>query len=321
MPTRLEILKLLADGRFHSGTALGAVLGVSRAAVCKGIQALVDAGVCVHRVAGRGYRLLRPCVLLDTAAIDRGLGSLPVRISLELFDEIDSTSQYLLRRPNPVSGAVCMAERQSAGRGRRGRSWTATPYRNLMMSLAWRFDSGPAALTGLSLAAGVALVRALEEYGVQGVGLKWPNDLVVGGRKLAGLLVDLRGEAAGPTWVVLGVGLNVSIDEREAAQIDQAWTDLDAVLGEDVDRNRLASLLIRHVVLAFVRFADAGFSAFVSDWNGLHVFADQPVRLLQGERVQAGIARGVDSHGGLIVETEGVRHVYHSGEISLRGAS
>ncbi len=326
MTTRAEVLKLLADGGFHSGTDMGLRLGITRAAVCKTIKSLTDTGLEVHRITGRGYRLTQPVQPLDRRAILRQLGADADRLRdrLTLLEATDSTNRYLLERAAAASfaGAVCLAEAQAHGRGRRGRAWVATPYHNLLLSMGWRFASGPGIVSGLSLAAGVALVRALEEYGVRGVGLKWPNDVLWEEKKLAGLLVDVQGEASGPSLAVLGVGVNGFLSERDAARIDQPWTDLFRITGATVDRNRLAALVIRELRRMFEVFADKGLAAFRDEWQRRHLYHGRRVRLLAGEREITGTVEGIDAHGTLLLRNaRGGTQAFHSGEISLRAVT
>jgi len=321
MSTRHSLLKLLADGAFHSGTLLGERLGVSRAAVNKAIQALVESGADIHRVSGRGYRLDEPYVPLSKAPICALLAERQARVEVEVFDELDSTNEQLLRTPDLSSGRVCLAEAQSAGRGRRGRGWVATPCHNILMSMGWRFEAGPAGLAGLSLAAGVAVLRALEEFGVRDVGLKWPNDILGDGRKLAGLLIDLRGESSGPSLVVLGLGLNVHLAPSDAASIDQPWTALRENLPAPVDRNRLAALLIFHLHEMFRVFERTGFEDFRAEWERRHLYAGKAVRLHAGHEDVFGTVEGIDAQGGLRVRiTNGELRTFHSGDVSLRAA-
>lgn len=323
MSTRAEILKLLSDGSFHSGTDLGKKLGITRAAVCKNVHQLTQSGLEVHRVTGRGYKLESPLTLLDRSRILKLMGetATSVRDRLHVLDEVDSTNRWLaelVAADGDINGATCVAEAQSGGHGRRGRSWITTPYCNLMLSMAWRFPGGPGLVSGLSLAAGVALVRALEQYGVSGVGLKWPNDVLWDNRKLAGLLVDVQGEAAGPTRVILGVGINGYISPQDAAHIDQPWIDLQGITGETTDRNRLAALVVRRLLDMFHLFAARGFAPFREEWEERHLFHGKRVRLIQGEREFTGTAEGIDETGGLIVRQARNRQVFHSGEVSLR---
>jgi BirA family transcriptional regulator, biotin operon repressor / biotin---[acetyl-CoA-carboxylase] ligase len=355
MSTRHALLKLLADGAFHSGPVLGERLGVSRAAVNKAIQVLVESGADIHRVSGRGYRLGEPFVPLSEALIRallaehalpadnvqgrtrvphmdvpmpraqdaqaRPAGAGSAGAAIEVFDEVDSTNQQLLRTPDLSSGRVCLAEAQSAGRGRRGRGWVATPCHNILLSMSWRFETGPAGLAGLSLAAGVAVLRALDDFGVHDAGLKWPNDILRDGRKLAGLLIDLRGEASGPSLVILGLGLNVHLAPNEAAHIDQPWAALREILPAPVDRNRLAGLLILHLGKMFRTFEHAGFEAFRAEWEGHHLYAGQPVRLHTGHEDVLGTVAGIDAQGGLRVHVAGGElRTFHSGDVSLRAA-
>jgi BirA family biotin operon repressor/biotin-[acetyl-CoA-carboxylase] ligase len=321
MSTRHALLKLLADGAFHSGPVLGERLGVSRAAVNKAIQSLVESGADIHRVSGRGYRLGEPFVPLSEASIRMLLAERQVQADVEVFDEVDSTNQQLLRSPDLPSGRVCLAEAQSAGRGRRGRGWVATACHNILMSMSWRFETGPAGLAGLSLAAGVAVVRALEEFGVRDAGLKWPNDILRDGRKLAGLLIDLRGEAGGPSLVVLGIGLNVHLAPSDAARVDQPWAALRESLPAPVERNRLAGLLILHLGEMFRVFERDGFEAFRAEWERRHLYAGKAVRLHTGHEDVFGTVEGIDVNGGLRVRVVGGElRTFHSGDVSLRAA-
>ncbi|WP_372523138.1 bifunctional biotin--[acetyl-CoA-carboxylase] ligase/biotin operon repressor BirA [Sulfuricaulis sp.] len=323
MSTRAEILRMLSDGAFHSGTDLGKRLGITRAAVCKNIRRLTQSGLDVHRVTGRGYKLDAPLTLLNRSRILKHLGAAAAdfRDRLHVLDETDSTNRHLaelISHAKTMNGMVCLAEAQSGGRGRRGRAWVATPYHNLMFSMAWQFPGGPGLVSGLSLAAGLAVLQALEEYGVDGTGLKWPNDVLWDGRKLAGLLADVQGESAGPTQVILGVGVNGYIGREDAERIDQPWVDLRNILGETADRNRLAALVMRHLRSMFQEFAAKGFAPFREAWSSRHLYHGRRVRLIQGDREFLGTVEGIDENGGLIVHLGKDRQVFHSGEISVR---
>ena len=316
-------MKLLSDGAFHSGTDLGKKLGITRAAVCKNIRRLTRSGLDVHRVTGRGYKLDAPLTLLDRSRILKHLGSAAAdfRDRVHVLEEVDSTNRHLaelMTHTKIINGMTCLAEAQSGGRGRRGRQWIATPYHNVLLSIGWRFASGPGIVAGLSLAAGVALVRALEEYGAPGAGLKWPNDILWDDKKLAGVLVDVHGEATGPSLIVLGVGVNGYIGSHDAAQIDQPWTDLHTVTGKPVDRNRLAALILRELRHMFEVFADKGLAAFRDAWQRRHQYHGRRVRLLAGSREIIGTVEGIDDHGALLLRDARGVQAFHSGEISLR---
>lgn len=317
---------MLADGELHSGADIGHRLGITRAAVSKGVKALCANGLLVDAVAGQGYRLRAPLTPLDRRRMVDMIGS-PLQPSprIEILEQVDSTNRHLFEQALTVaepSGMVCLAEVQGQGRGRRGRAWVATAYQNVMMSIAWRFARGPAMVSGLSLAAGVAVLRALEAYGVVDAGLKWPNDILRHERKLAGLLVDVHGEASGPCIVVLGIGVNCRVVEPDAKRIDQPWTDLYTITGKTPDRNRLAALLLRHSYDMLHRFAASGLASFESEWNRRHLYTDRPVRLAEGDTSVEGIVEGIDATGGLRLRTVGgATRVFHSGEVSLRSAA
>jgi BirA family biotin operon repressor/biotin-[acetyl-CoA-carboxylase] ligase len=328
MNTRLAILRVLSDGALHSGADIGAKLDISRAAVCKAVNAIAESGLAIDAVSGRGYRLQAPLVLLDRKRIashvtDEAIASRQI----EILEQVDSTNRHLLSQiqahtdSSDVNGRTCLAEVQPRGRGRRGRGWVTTPYSNLMLSMSWRFAGGAAMLAGLSLAAGVAVQRALERCGAKGVGLKWPNDVLCGEKKLAGLLIDVSGEATGPCTVVLGVGINCYIAPAEGALIDQPWTDLQTITGATVDRNRLAALLIEQLHKMFREFALTGLSGFRAQWERHHLYAARAVRVIQGDDKFDGVVEGVDENGALRVrDARGQSRAFHSGDVSLRTA-
>lgn len=319
----MKILRLLADGELHSGADIGRRLGVTRAAVSKAVQGLCARGLQLRAVPGRGYRLEAPITTLERERIaaEIRMNDHPA-VDVEVLEEVDSTNRHLLGRALAMadpSGMVCLAEAQPRGRGRRGKAWVATSYENLMLSMAWRFATGPAMVVGLSLAAGVAVVRALEEYGVSGAGLKWPNDILWGERKLAGLLVDVHGEASGPCTIILGVGVNCRIGTADAEGIDQPWVDLQTATGRMTDRNRLAALLIRQLHVMFSAFASAGLAPFHAAWERRHVYGNRRVRLARDDGCFEGTAEGIDENGALQVRSaSGETRLFFSGDVSLR---
>jgi len=321
MSHELELLRLLADGRFYSGERLGDSLGITRAGVWKNLRHLRERGVEIHSVPGRGYRLAGPLELLDADAIRAGLPvtTRPRIPRIEIHDEIDSTNTECLRRAAGLaSGTVCLAESQSAGRGRLSRRWVSAYARNVCLSLLWRFGRGPDALTGLGLAVGVAVLRAIDDIGATGVGLKWPNDLYWRGVKLAGNLIELSGESGGAACAVIGVGINVDMTGTAARSIDQPWTDLKTVRGVTVSRNRLVGSVIHHLVEALTRFEKAGLEAFVAEWTARDVLLGQPVLIRTPAGEETGTACGIDAGGALLVETGGRLRHYLSGDVSVR---
>ena len=315
-----QILALLADGRFHSGEDLGRALGVSRAAVWKQLVRLRRAGVPLQAVRGRGYRLPEPLELLSAAAIRRRLSAVArARLDrLDVLQETDSTSAWLRRHRAPGQTWACLAERQTAGRGRRGRAWVSPFAGNLYLSLGWRFEGGPAALGPLSLLAGAATAEAIEAETGVAIGLKWPNDLYVGDRKLGGLLIELAGEPSGPCEIVLGVGINLHMPEAAARDIDQPWTDLGRHAAVRPGRNRLAAAILDGLLLALVARTAGDAQDWIAAWRQRDCLRDRPVRIYEGEQVRGGIARGIDERGALLLEDQqGLRPVA-AGEVSIR---
>jgi BirA family biotin operon repressor/biotin-[acetyl-CoA-carboxylase] ligase len=317
------LLRALADGPV-SGDTLARTAGLTRAAVWKRIEALREAGVAIEAAAGRGYRLTAPLDLLDAGAIIAGLPA-DVRDRVAALDvawSIDSTNSALLREPAPAAGArVLFAERQTGGRGRRGRSWQSPLGASLLVSIARTFEGGLVRLGGLSLVAGLAVAAALRAAGFAEVGLKWPNDLVVerddGLRKLGGLLVEGGGEHAGPVRAVIGIGVNVRLPVQAAAVIDQPWIDL-AALGAPPSRNALAAMLLAHLLPALDAFDRDGFGPFAAQWPAFDVLHGRDVVLHLPDRSEAARVLGLDDDGALRVRTAEGERAVHAGEVSLR---
>ncbi len=321
-PLAYQVLRLLADGEFHSGAALAQTTGMSRASVWNAVQEIETDALEVYRIRGRGYRLARPLSMLDAGCLARWLGE-AAPFNVEIVDEIDSTNTLLLQRAQAGAphASVIAAEWQRAGRGRMNRPWHAAVGGTLTFSVLWRFSQGAATLAGLSLAVGLAVVRALEAIGAGGVGLKWPNDVLWRGRKIAGILVEMQGDALGPSAVVIGAGTNVRLSPAVDTRIDQAAADLETVVGHAVDRNQLLAALLHELNRVLLEFERHGFAAFREDWQRRHVHQGAAVRLtLPGGVSESGVARGVGVDGSLLLETaRGVRS-FHSGDVSLRAA-
>ena len=322
-----SLLPLLADGKFHSGQDLADAMGVSRTAVWKQVNRLVtDSVVAIESVKGKGYRVQGGIDLLDAArvkvALDARANTLMTR--LEILDTVDSTNAHVMRSAEQgcLTGLVCTAEQQSAGRGRRGRPWVSPYASNLYVSLLWKFTQGAAALEGLSLAVGVAVARALHACDVPNVKLKWPNDVLCDGAKLGGILLEMNGDAAGNCWVVIGVGLNVAMPDAAAGAIDQAWTDIKTITNnQHPRRSRILAALLNELLPLVADFQQQGFTRWREEWQSLDALSGAPVVLHAGDVPLGGIARGVDARGALQLETAtGMQSVY-GGEISLRAVS
>jgi BirA family biotin operon repressor/biotin-[acetyl-CoA-carboxylase] ligase len=329
--TAERLVRLLADGELHSGERLAAALGVTRAAVWKATGDLRERGIAIEALDRRGYRLPAPVELLDAATLRSTAlaAGLPWPDACEVPFHVESTNEYLhgAPAPEPSSPRLVFAEWQTAGRGRRGRTWLAPFGSGLTFSISWTFAEMPSELSALSLAAGTCVVRALRGLGAPEVQLKWPNDIVHRHRKLGGLLLQMRSEAGGPACVVLGLGLNLRLPDSARAALEvpgaTAVTDLaDACGGAAPSRNLVAAHVAGHLLDGLARFARDGFAPFACEWAACDSLRDEPVAVLRHDGSLEGRARGVDAEGALLVETAaGVLERVHAGDVSLRRAA
>ncbi len=315
---------LLADGQVHSGQRLAGRLGISRAAVWKSVERLRELGIDVQSLARRGYRLPRPVELLETPRMLAELApaAMPCLRRLELLLDVGSTNTRLLAQPPPPIGIcdVCASELQHAGRGRRGRPWLAPFGSGVAMSVAWTFSDAARALPALSLGVGVAVVRALERAGAGDIALKWPNDIWFRDRKIGGVLIELRAEAGGPAHVVIGVGVNVSLAPEARQALEATGVRVAAVADACVavpSRNAIAGAILDELLSMLAGFERAGFAPFRDAWLKLDGLRGRRVRV-SGDTGVAGIARGADLDGALLLEVDGSTQRIVSGEASLR---
>lgn len=324
------LLRRLAAGP-ASGAELARATGLTRAAVWKRIEVLREAGVEIQARSGEGYALARPMQLLDSEAIVASLApEVRARMaSIEVAWSIDSSNSQLLRQHAAADAmtTVLLAERQTGGRGRRGRSWASPLAAHLYLSASRRFAGGLVRLGGLSLVAGIAAVEALHAQGFGQVRLKWPNDLVVADgdilRKLGGVLVEGGGEHAGPVRAVIGLGLNVSMPPATGATIDQPWCDLAQLSPEraPLSRNTIAAAVLDRWLPALDEFDAAGLAPFLDRYAALDALAMRAVTLHEGT-TRTAVALGLAADGALRVRTaDGQEHSVHSGEVSVRCAA
>jgi BirA family biotin operon repressor/biotin-[acetyl-CoA-carboxylase] ligase len=315
------ILHLLSDGRFRSGEALAAHFGVTRATIWNALQDAESHGVRLFSVRGKGYRLPEPVSFLDREQLRALLADHANIYALEIHECMDSTNSYLMRAAaEGAAHASCViAELQTAGRGRRGRAWQTGLGDSLTFSVLWRFDCGAGALSGLSLAVGVALMRALHELGATEAQLKWPNDIVSNGKKLAGILIELQGDMDGASAAVIGIGLNLRVSEEMRRAIAQPAAGLQELLDTEVPRDVVLATLLRHLADVLAIFERNGFEPLRDEWIARHAYHNDVVRLLlpDGREID-GIAQDVAADGALLVRAaEGLRR-FTSGEVSLR---
>ncbi len=331
-----KILQILADGLFHSGPDLAERLEVGRTAIWKQINTLEDLGINIIAVSGKGYRLAQAIELLDKQLLLKSLdvASRHLITDLQLHDQIDSTNSHLaaLTYVHPEkTGIVCLAEQQTAGRGRRGRQWVSPFGSNIYCSILWRFAEGPASLSGLSLAIGVAVIEALKIHGIQDVGLKWPNDIYWQQKKLGGILVEVSGETDGPCSAVIGLGLNLYVDTEDAARIEQDWIDLQQIQKyyqqqsdssapvQPISRQQLVVTLLEQLLTITHQYTQQAFAQYCDAWRQYDCMQGHQVSLFMGSNKIDGTVIGINDNGLLLLETEaGKVQSFAAGEVSFR---
>ena len=319
---RQHILSVLSDGHFHSGEAIAQEVNLSRTAVAGHISQLSDWGLDVFKVKGKGYRLERGFDLLNADIIKKHLPSARMAL-VDVQSVLPSTNTELKKRitnapHNLANGDVVLAEVQTAGRGRHGRQWLAPVGGSLTFSLYWSFPDGYQSMAGLSLLVGLAVCEGLKAVGVDDAQLKWPNDVYLQGKKLAGILIEVEGQIGATAHSVIGIGLNVCMPENQY-DVGQPHNDLASYLGHAPDRNQLAAAIISALWSLLPQFSQQGFGPFAPLWQAMDLYADKTIVLQMGEKRFSGVDRGVDASGALLVETSDGITRFHGGEVSLRG--
>lgn len=323
MQNELELIRTLADGRFHSGEELGRLLGISRAGVWKRLKSLQQRfGVDIDAVRGRGYRLRERLDMFDSDEVLESIheSERAAITALHLHPVIDSTNSWLMQQgaEGAPSGSVCLAEYQLAGRGRHGRRWVSPFGRNVYLSLLWRFDLAPMQVAGLSLAAAVGVLRVLKSLDCHEAGLKWPNDILWNQKKLAGLLLEVSGEASGPSQVVIGIGLNTWLGHA-GQEIDQAWIDLSSIPHVQAhSRSQLAGQLITELVRVIGQYQQQGLEGFLDEWHAGDLMLGQEVEVRSANQTHNGEHLGIDPSGAIRLKIDGEPRLFHAGEVSLR---
>ena len=320
----MDILRLLSDGQFHSGVQLAEVLGVSRTTISNRIAQWNTQGVVIDSVTGKGYRLHSPIQWLNKEQVWSKISS-SVQQHISSFDVlqfVSSTNDVVAKNlaQQHQSGIICITEMQGAGRGRRGREWLSPPAGNFYGSVGWIFNDGFSVIEGLSLAVGVAIIKAVESVGANDLELKWPNDVLHQEKKLAGILIEMTGEVGGACQVVVGVGVNLQLPEVIKQQITQPVTDLYSICGHAVDRQKLTAAIISEIISLLSDYDKTGFSKWQNEWLRYDAFKNKPILITGMQDPLHGIAKGVDEHGNLLLETEGEMMKVYGGEVSLRQA-
>lgn len=327
-PLTFAILRKLDDGKYHSGTMLGEALKVSRATISNALHGLDQYGLIIHRVTGKGYRWENPVQWLEASRIRSHLGEQADNFQISIADCVESTNSVLLQRTSTTAFSaedrytVLAAELQTGGRGRRGRAWFSGLGDSLTFSLSWPSPCTLQALGGLSLAVGIAIVRALTAIGIPGVSLKWPNDILHDFRKLGGVLIELHADMLSPVRVIIGIGLNVHMKDPVRQQIDQAATDLASIVRIPPDRNQLLAVLLLELMTVLSLFAQHGFVPMRDEWIRYHAYHLQPVRVNFPDGSQRdGIVSGIAEDGALLLDTSNGPLTLRGGELSLRRLS
>lgn len=307
------ILSCLDGQGFVSGEQIATKLNISRTAINKHIESLIDYGVDIFSVKGKGYKLSKPVYLINEKELLKNIDN-----RCFYFDEINSTNAFILENAKELeSGDICIAEYQAAGRGRRGRTWVS-PYGNhLYFSMMWQFEQGLAQIMGLSLVIGCSLIRTLLEMSITGLGLKWPNDIYLNNKKLAGILVEMTGQANSHCQLVIGIGLNLAMSENQGKTIDQPWSDLSCAT-EVIDKTQLVIKLQKQLKIDLKQFESKGLAPFLSFWEKWDQFNQKPVKLILGEHEIHGIYQGIDEQGAVLIKTNKGIENFVGGEISLR---
>lgn len=317
-----QLIEILADGQFHSGQQLANQLGVSRTAINKHIGKLDQLQLDVFRVHGKGYRLAKPLQLLRYEKLKQGIkeeqsGLYVKRVTSSTHDDL---KQLLKDAPaNTLAAGTCvLAEMQTKGRGRRGRAWSSPFGSNLYASFFWPLEDGLNSALGLSVAVGIRLAELLQQAGIEGVSVKWPNDVYIQGAKVAGILIELEGQPTGEGHAFIGIGVNLQMPAHIVEQIDQPFTDIQSHLTEAVDRHQWAVRIINGMREALANFSRDGLADLVPVWRELDHFYGKPIRVILGQHEQIGIGQGIDNHGALLVRQDNGLKRYFGGEISIR---
>lgn len=328
MPTissvKLHILNQLIKGEFCSGELLGQELNISRAAVSKHIKAFQDMGIDIYSVTGKGYKLASALSLIDEQLLSDTVKTDFPSSQIEYIPVIDSTNSYLMAKAREANGVepghTVISEYQSNGRGRRGRQWYSPFGCNLYMSFAWPLENGFQGAMGLSSVVGIALLDVLQGIGITTAKLKWPNDVLINGKKAAGILVELEGQPDSMCTAIIGIGVNLAMPDVDKAVVDQPWHTLEAELNAKIDKSLFAQSLICALHRRLLVHAEKGVSAIVDEWQSLDHYFDKSVTLYMGEKQITGVAKGINDQGALLLNVDGHLQTYFGGEISVRAA-
>lgn len=316
----MKIVSILNGGLFHDGTTMGAELQMTRSAIWKVIKKLQNYGVKVESVKGKGYALPEPLMLLDVQEIEKRItAACKEKVELHLFEAMSSTNDYLKTFKNEKTIKICLTEMQTQGRGRFGRHWHSPFGKNIYLSCHYLFQKDVSELSGLSMVTTLAIVETLKSYGINDhLHVKWPNDIVYAQQKLSGSLIEIQAETHGVSHAVIGIGMNVNMREDEG-EISQAWTSMQQILNQYVDRNELVSRLLVNLLSYLQRFNACGFSPFIDEWVKNDCLSDQQIVLHHLNKKIEGKVTGISEQGHLLLQlANGDTGAFSSGDTSMR---
>ncbi len=312
----IKLVKILHDGQYHDGNTLGDTLQLTRSAVWKTIKKLQNYGIKIESIKGKGYQLLEPLLLIDPEKIKNNIAK---HIDLSVFETIDSTNHYLKRFKTNKHPKICIAEQQTAGKGRFNREWHSPFGKNIYLSCLYPFQKDVSELAGLSLLTSLSIIKTLHDMGIKkDLAVKWSNDIVFDGKKLAGNLIEVQAETHAGCHAIIGIGLNVNMLHDEDKKISQDWTSVKAILNRYIDRNELCVSLINNLMQYLNKFEALGFEAFIEEWDTLDSLKNKFISLkIFNEKID-GKVLGINAQGYLLLQlSDGNVRVCSSGEASL----
>ncbi len=323
-----EILRTLreAGDNFVPGQVLCEKAGVTRQAVWKNIVKLRENGFIIESVPNKGYKLLSSSSVIHAADIESRLSKDSICRKVESFDAINSTNTRAkqLAENGAEEGTLVIAERQTAGKGRRGRQWESEPGTGIYMSIVLRPRINPVIVPGITLVTALALVHSIKENCNAEPLIKWPNDIVLGGKKICGILTEMSSEMNYINYVVTGIGINAN-NRHFHKEIEETATSLYIQTGKETDRAQLAACTVDSFGSYYRKFEEAkSITPFIEEYNSLLASMDKEVKIFYGmeedaEKTQTGRARGINKDGALIVDTKNGTEYVMSGEVSVRG--
>jgi len=317
-----KLLEIISDGNVHSGEKLAKDLDVSRAAIWKSIRYLKTLGLEIEAIRGKGYCLDKKFEFLSSGHIRRMMseGSKKSCQDIDIAFQIKSTNLHLLNRlnHNSIHGSVVFAEYQSEGRGRRNKKWVSPIGSGICFSIGWHLEVMPISLELLSLYMGIAAARSLDSIGIEKVGLKWPNDIIAGERKIGGILLDIKGESTGPLDIVVGVGINYELPKHPQLNIDQPITDICSTIRERYSRNMISAILLSNIFEIFSDLKIGKNLDLINEWRKYDRYIGRKAVLILPNQKIIGLLKGVDDQGSLLMQVDGELSSYRSGEVSLR---